>query len=184
MSPGANAAAVLMREQFKHAAQYLEAITADLTPEDAHWKPAGTALPAGALYAHLVTGLDAIVNAIIAGGPPMFAAAWADKTGLSELPPGPDPATKSMPDWTDWSRRVTVELPKLRVYAAAVVAAVDAFLEKLTDADLARPLDLSGVGLGMRTVGFMLSNAVVGHTFSHAGEIACLKGMRGKKGGP
>ncbi|HEY5997619.1 MAG TPA: DinB family protein [Candidatus Deferrimicrobiaceae bacterium] len=184
MSAQANAAAALMREQFNDAVQYLEAITTDLTPEEAHWMPAGTALPAGALYAHLVVGIDAIVNAIIAGGPPMFAAAWAGKTGLSELPPGPDPETKGMPDWTDWSRRVKVDLPAHRAYAAAVVGAVDAFLAKLSDADLVRPLDLSGLGLGMRNVGFMLGNGVVGHIFSHAGEIACLKGMQGKKGGP
>lgn len=52
------------------------------------------------------------------------------------------------------------------------------------DADLARPLDLSAVGLGQRTVGFLLNNAVVGHIFSHTGEISCLKGLRGKRGSP
>lgn len=34
------------------------------------------------------------------------------------------------------------------------------------------------------TVGFMLNNAVLGHAFSHGGEIACLKGLQGKRGSP
>lgn len=93
MSTVENRAVTLLRDQFQEAIQWLEGIVADLTPEDAHWKPPGTALPAGAVYAHVVTAMDAVVNAILKGGAPLFAAAWAGKTGLSELPPGPDPVS-------------------------------------------------------------------------------------------
>lgn len=182
MSTEENRAVALLRTQVKEAIQWLEGIVADLTPEDAHWKPPGMALPAGAVYAHVVTAMDAVVNAILKGGAPLFAAAWAGKTGLSELPPGPDPASPGMPDWTAWSRRVTIDLAIHRKYAEAVQAAIDGYLATLSDADLARPIDLSAFGFGRVTVGFMLNNAVLGHAFSHGGEIACLKGLRGKKG--
>jgi hypothetical protein len=44
----------------KDANRMLEGIVADLTPEDAHWKPPGKALPAGAVYAHVVIAMDAV----------------------------------------------------------------------------------------------------------------------------
>jgi len=182
MSAGKNSAVTLLRTQVKVAIEWLEGVVADLTPEDAHWKPPGTALPAGAVYAHAVTSLDAVVNAVLRGGPPMFAAGWAGRTGLSEIPPGPDPAHPGMPDWADWSRRVKVDLAVHRKYASAVEAAVDDYLAALSDADLGRTIDMSAVGFGKVTVEFLLNHAVLGHAFSHGGEIACLKGMRGKKG--
>jgi hypothetical protein len=182
MSTAENRAVALLRDQVKDAILWLQGIVADLTPEDAHWKPPGTALPAGAVYAHVVTAMDAVVNAILKGGAPLFAAEWAGKTGLSEQPPGPDPANPGMPDWTAWSRRVTVDLAIHRRYAEAVQAAIDDYLAALSDDDLGRPIDLSVFGMGRVTVGFMLNNAVLGHAFSHGGEIACLKGLQGKKG--
>lgn len=175
-------AVALFREQFKDAFNYLEGIVADVTTEDAHWKPAGTALPAGAIYGHLVIAIDGIVNGMLKGGPPLYVTSFSGKTGLSEIPPGPDPAKGGFPDWTGWARGVAVDLAALRKYADAVYAAADGYLATLSDADLARPLDLSALGLGQVTFGFMLNNAVLGHTFSHGGEISCLKGLRGKRG--
>ncbi|MBM2827499.1 MAG: DinB family protein [Actinobacteria bacterium] len=182
MSAAESKAVAFLRTQVKEAIQWLEGVTADLTQEDAHWKPPGTALPAGAVYAHTVTGMDAVINAILKGGPPMFLAAWDGRTGLSELPPGPDPSKTGMPDWTAWSRRVTVDLAVHRKYAEAVYSAIDEYLATLSDADLGRPIDLSALGFGKVNAGFLLNNAILGHAFSHGGEIACLKGMRGKKG--
>jgi hypothetical protein len=184
MSAAENKAVALLRNQMKDAMQWLDGIVADLTPEDAHWKPPGMALPAGAVYAHVVIALDAVVNRMIKGGSPLFAAEWAGRTGVSEPPPGPDPKHPGMPDWTAWSRRVTVDLASLRKYAGAVQGAIDHYLATLSDADLSRPIDLPAFGLGRVTAGFMLNNAVLGHAFSHGGEIACLKGLRGKRGSP
>ena len=140
------------------------------------------ALPAGAVYGHVVTSMDAVVNAILKGGAPLFAGGWEGRTGLSELPPQPDPAKPGMADWTAWSWAVSVDLPKLQKYSRAVQAAIDAYLATLSDDDLNRAIDMSWIGIGWVTVGFMLNNAVLGHAFSHGGEISCLKGMRGKKG--
>lgn len=184
MTTAENRAVALLRDQVKDAYRYLDGVTGDLTSEDAHWKPPGTALPAGAVYAHVVVATDAVVHAILKGGAPLFAAEWAGRIGLSELPPQPDPANPGFPDWTAWSRRVTVDLASLRKYAGAVEKSIDGYLSTLSDADLRRPIDLSAVGLGQVTAGFMLNNAVLGHLHCHGGEIACLKGLQGKKGLP
>jgi len=50
----------------------LEMVMADVTPEQAHWLPTGTANPAGACYAHGVIGEDMLVHNLLRGKPPMF----------------------------------------------------------------------------------------------------------------
>ncbi len=173
-----------LREVLSAGHGVLEATMADVTAAVAAWNPPGTALPIGACYAHVVVAEDGMVNGVLKGGVPLFLGAWAGKTGLSALPPGPDPTGGPMPDWTGWARTVTVDLAALRRYAAAVYAASDAFMAGLADADLAHPLDLTAFGLGMRTVGFFLTEGLAPHAFVHSGEIACLKGLQGLKGSP
>ncbi len=177
-------AIALLRSQFAGAWQMMDAVMADVDGETAHWAPPGTAHPIGALYAHVVFSADGVVNGMLLGSTPLFALSWAGRTGASEPPPAPDPGRKGFPDWTPWARRVRIDLPAMRRYAEEVRASVDAYLAGLSDADLDAPVDLSWVGLGMQTVGYLLTNAVVGHAFTHIGEIACLKGIRGRKGFP
>ncbi len=162
----------------------LEATMADVTAAVAAWNPPGPALPIGACYAHVVVAEDGMVNGILKGGRPLFWGAWAGKTGLSALPPVPDPKGSAVPDWSAWARAVTVDLAALRRYAAAVYAASDAFLAGLADAELSRPLDLTAFGLGTRTVGSFVTEGLAPHAFVHGGEIACLKGLQGLKGSP
>ena len=45
-------------------------------------------------------------------------------------------------------------------------------------------MDLSAVGMGTKSVGFVVNDAVIGHAFSHCGEISAFKGVQGKKGHP
>src|SRR3972149_3010035 len=73
---------------FKESREFLEGTLADVTPEQAHWSPAGTALPIAAHYAHVVTSIDGFILGVLKGGAPLFASTWAGKTGLSEIPPG------------------------------------------------------------------------------------------------
>src|SRR4030067_3398759 len=77
----------LLREQLKTVHEILEGTMADVTPEQAHWTPPGVALPIGATYAHVIVSEDGVGNGMLRGGAPLFAAAWAGKTGLSGLPP-------------------------------------------------------------------------------------------------
>jgi hypothetical protein len=95
-----------------------------------------------------------------------------------------DPDAPGFPDWSEWGRRVKIDLASLREYAKAVYAGTDEYLASLSDDDLNRPVDLSALGLGERTVGYILINGIVGNTFSHSGEISCLKGLQGKRGYP
>ncbi len=162
----------------------LEATMADVTEETARWAPPGTALPIAACYAHVVVAEDGMVNGIMKGHAPLFYGAWAGRTGLSALPPAPDPGGHGNPDWSAWARSVRVDPPVIRKYAEAVHRGTDEFLAALTDEDLSRPLDLTAFGLGRSTVGFLLTEGLAGHAFVHAGEIACLKGLQGKKGSP
>ncbi len=173
-----------LREILAAGQRVLEATMADVTADVAAWKPPGTALPIGACYAHVVVAADGMVNGLLKGGIPLFMGAWAGKTGLSAVPPAPDPKASAMFDWSPWARAVTVDIAALKAYAAAVYAASDAFLAGLADEELARPLDLTAVGMGMSTVGFFVTEGLAPHAFVHAGEIACLKGLQGLKGSP
>lgn len=166
-----------VRDQLGQARQFFEGTMADVTDAEAHALPPGTLNPIAATYAHLVTGEDGFVHALLRNEAPLFATAWSGKTGLSELPP--DGAA-----WNEWGRGVTVALPQLRQYAAAVAGATDAWLQTLRPADLDREIDLSSFGLGERTLGWVIGAGVIGHVQSHWGEICALKGLHGGKGFP
>jgi hypothetical protein len=160
----------------------LENTMKNVTPEEAHWVPPGIANPIAANYAHVVIGEDGAIQGMLKGGAPLFASTWAGKTGVSELPPMINPEAPGFPDWSKWGRKVKIDLVALRKYTEAVYAATVEYLSSLTDDDLNRPLDLSALGLGKSTVGFLLINGLLGNTFSHSGEISCLKGLQGKQG--
>jgi len=173
-----------LRELVKNVNELLEATMADVTAEQAHWVPPGVAMPIGAHYAHVVLSQDGAVNGMLKGGVPLFAAAWAARTGVSELQPAPDPGNPGFPDWSGWSRKLKVDLAATRKYAKAVYAASDGFLASLSPGDLERPVDLTAVGLGKSTMGDVIHNGIVGNGFTHCGEISCLKGLQGKRGYP
>ncbi|MGB6411445.1 MAG: DinB family protein [Candidatus Deferrimicrobiaceae bacterium] len=174
----------LLREQLKTINELLEGTVDDVTQEQAHWIPPGVAMPIGATYAHVVVSQDGVINGMLKGGAPLFASKYAGKTGLSEMPPDFDPEKPGLPDWSAWSRKVKVDLPAFRKYAQAVYAASDEYLATLRGKDLDRPIDLTALGFGQSTVGFLVNNAVLGNAFTHCGEISCLKGLQGKKGYP
>ncbi len=165
-----------LREQFKGAHGFLEATLGDATPEQVHWAPPGKARPIAAHYAHVLVSEDNTVNGMLKGATPLAATALTGRTGVSELPPQGF-------DWGEWAQRVQVDLPALRQYAQAVYANTYDYLSSLTDEDLERPLDLSALGVGQQTVGWMLA-VLLGNVDHHCGEISCLKGLQGAKGYP
>ena len=174
----------LLREQLKEVHQYVEEIMADVTSEQAHWHPPGNIVNSlGGYYAHIIVGEDHVINALLIGGAPLFASSWAGKTGMSTLPPMPTPETP-VPPWQEWSTQVQIDLNALRSYAQATYAASDEYLASLSDEQLRQPIDLSEIGLGTQTIQWILFNIVMGHAFSHSGEIACLKGLQGFRGYP
>jgi hypothetical protein len=166
-----------IREQLAQTREFLAGTLADCDEKMLHAQSPGACNTIGATYAHVVSGEDGFVNGLVRGGAPLFATAWAEKTGMSEPPP-------EGPDWAGWSSRVRVDLPVLREYARAVAAETDAYVASLTPADLDRVLDLSSFGLGEQTVGWVLGAGVLGHVQAHWGEISALKGIHGGKGFP
>jgi len=184
MTNGEHRVTTHIREQIRSAHWLLEETFSDVTEEMAHFSPPGKALPIGAACAHYVTGADWMVHVLFQGGTPLFAGSWAGRTGLSEPQPGPDPGLDWAAEFDRWSRRVRIDLQAFRAYAKAVYAAMDAYIATLPDAGLSRPLDLSAMGMGTQTVGFVLNNALIGHAYCHCGEISALKGLQGTKGYP
>jgi hypothetical protein len=167
--------------QLKEAHGFLEATMADVTQEVANYMPAGRANSVGACYAHVICGEDLAVNGMLKGGAPFFVSSHAGKTGLSEPMPMPGP---TWVDYFPWTRRVKVDLPKLKAFAKEVEASSEKYVAGLKPQDLDREIDLSGAGLGMRTVAWVLSRAVIGHADNFTGEISAIKGVQGKKGYP
>ncbi len=166
----------LLRDQFLRAHAYLEATLDDIPMEAIHFSPPGKALPIAAHFGHTVIGEDGLVSMFISGSPPLFASSWSGRTGFSALPPERSP-------WDDWAHSLQVDLPAALRYARAVYANTDRVLTKLSDNDIARPLDMTPLMMGQQTVGFLLS-LLIGNTYQHTGEISCVKGLQGLKGYP
>ncbi len=162
-----------LQGQLQGAHDLLAGTLADLTPEQAHHFVGGNSVPIVAHVGHVVVFEDMIINGLLKGGSPLFASTG---TGLSELPP-------QQPPWADWGRRVKVDMALSMAYAQQVFAASNAYIATLEDSALAQPLDLTRLGLGNQTVGFMLG-ALVLNAHVHTGEISCLKGLQGLKGYP
>lgn len=173
-----------LREQLRFAHEFLEGTMETVTDAQAHWRPAGTALAIGAHYGHVVVLEDFAIGGILGASQPLFANLWRGKTGLNPLPPLPGPGVSGIPAWDEWARTLRVELPAARSYGRAVSEATDQFLSTLDESAFDRPLDLSGVGVGQRTVGWFLTNPVLGNIHMHCGEISCLKGLQGARGYP
>jgi hypothetical protein len=183
-----NECSVILKDSFGAARGLLDAVMGDATEAVAHWKPAGSAHPVGATYAHVVIVSDGFVNGLLREGVPLFASGFAGRTGVSENPPMLDPRAPVQATYHEdlhrWAHRVKIDLPVARAYGAAVCDAIDGWLSTLSYADLGKPVDLSGLGIGISTLGWVLHNAVVSHIASHAGEIAAIKGLQGLKGYP
>jgi DinB superfamily len=178
-----NPAVAFIREGARLGHWLLDGTMADVSDAQAHFTPPGRANPIGATFAHLVCSEDMIVNGMLQQHPPLAASSHADKLGLSEPMPTPGSA-----DWSEayaaWTRRVRVDLPALTAYAQAVYGATDAYIASLSDMDLDRELDLSGVGFGTQKLGWVLNFLVLNHIGTETGEISALKGIQGAKGYP
>ena len=163
------------RQDVRWAYELLELVMVGVTGELAHAHPPGIANPLAATYAHALVDLDVIPNLLLQGNPPLYETAWKDKTGISD------------PQWQsdlEWARRVRVDLPAARAYGKAAYQSADAYIAALSEADLAREVDLTAYGLGIQTVSWCLTALIASHLNNMTGEISVLKGIRGEKGYP
>jgi hypothetical protein len=129
----------------------------------------------GSIYAHAVLSEDAIVQGMLQGRPPIFQAdGWEAKTGMA-LPAMP-PEIKP-----EWARNFKMNLTPFQEYAKAVYAATDAYLADVPDSDLDRKIQTP---IGEQTVAWAIAVLLGTHLPGHAGEIAALIGVQGKRGLP
>ena len=78
---------------------------ADVTQVQAEFAPPGIANPLGATYAHVVWSEDMQVQGMFRQVRPLFASAWAGRTGLSEPMPMPGP------EWAGYAARAPAATP-------------------------------------------------------------------------
>lgn len=165
-----------LRENIATTRWLVDGTLEGVTNEIANKQPGGTANPIGALWAHVVTSEDLMINGLIQGKQPLAATAFAGKTGMTEPPPmeGADSAA--------WFKRVQVDIPALQVYAKAVREATDSYLAGLKPEDLDRKVEF--FQFGPQSVNWIVGIAATLHANQHIGEIATLKGLQGLKGYP
>ena len=159
--------------ELKGAHELFAATMSGLTPEQAHHVAGGNSVPIVAHLGHVMVFEDMLVNGLLKGGAPLLA---GGATGFSELPP-------QQPPWDVWGRKVKVDLGQAMAYAGRVSASTESYVAALDDGALAKSLDLSSIGQGTQTVGFLL-RALALNLYVHTGEISCLKGLQGLKGYP
>ncbi|MDA0352497.1 MAG: DinB family protein [Chloroflexi bacterium] len=161
-----------IRTAIDHAHGWFEGTCADLTAEQAAYVPAGTAHPISEIVTHVVQSEDFIVNSMILGQPSVWdTGGWEQKLGLPNVSRHTQEQAKSF----------TADLAALQPYKEAVYVSVASFVDGLTPQELER--EIQGPAGPMRVVD-ALTNALLGNTLAHTGEISALKGVQGATGYP
>lgn len=179
-TPGITTQATL-HGALRSAHQVLENTMADVDDELAARPAPGKANPIGSAYAHAVLAEDGIVHGMLQGKPPLLATTWAGRTGTDRPMPMPGIVEGSL---EEWYRTVKVDLAAFRQYAQAVYRDSEEFISSASDAELARPIDLSMFGMGQMPLAIVFAIFVIGHCDNLTGEISAIKGVHGHKGYP
>jgi hypothetical protein len=151
----------LIQYSLATAFELLGEVTADLSQEQADWKPPGKASSIGSIYSHLITYVDFLLEKIFIP---------FDDTEFRK----PPPPQIIMQD-------VQGELSDLHKRTGEVQKAYHDWLSSLTPADMDAEIETS---VGPLNVGQTLEFYIVWHINVHCGEIAALKGCQGGKGYP
>ena len=167
-------AVAILRSNLADAHWMLEQTIEDVSPEHLHWVPPGSANPIASTYAHVLTSEDELVQGTFLARPLLINDEWKGRSGISL------PVPQRGGDWYAWGRRVRVDIPAARSYAAAVYAATDDFLAGIASDQLDRQPELALPG--NQTLGWLIYNLLTQHAALHTGEIAVLKGLQGLAG--
>lgn len=163
-----------IRSGVGYAHEILMATAGDLTTELTHWVPPGIANPISAVYAHALIEQDTWIG-MAKVSPPLYDSSFKDKTGISEVRNGVT---------LEWARSLEVDLEKIKAYAEAVHGTTEGYIEGLSDDRLERMIDMSIIGAGDQTLGWVLGTLLINHISWMTGEISCLKGLQGERGYP
>jgi uncharacterized damage-inducible protein DinB len=160
-----------IRKQTTDAHNQLEIVINGVPQDKVNATPAGTANSIGATYAHTVIAADMFFNVALGGGAPtLFTGGFAQKLGVGDPNPRNWEAIKAL----------DVNLAVWREYATAVYASAQAYLGKLTAAELDRKFNAFGMDTSVTD---MLVLATT-HAALSAGDISATKGTLGLQGYP
>jgi uncharacterized damage-inducible protein DinB len=152
----------LLQFSVETAFEILSSVTADLTQQQADWRPPGTANTIASVYSHILTYVDHYVRNYFEEGKPQ-------------------PLTVESRPPELWMHDVQADLSELHAYAVQARSTAQNWLSSLTPKDLERrELTTAGeMNLAQAVQAF-----IVWHISAHCGEIAALKGCQGLKGYP
>jgi hypothetical protein len=161
----------VIRSNARDAYEWLETIVGDVTPEQAAWRPPGTANTIASTYAHIVINTDVDLMRHFHKREPLFARdGWVTRLALSEQAPD------------DWETYHDIDWPLLHEYGQEVHRQMLQLVDALTQDELDRKFQMMPVELGIWS-GMDVYNLHSGrNVWMHGGEIACLKGLQGRKG--
>ena len=156
----------------KHVHAQFLSIVGEVTPEQAAFRPAGTANPIGPTIHHVIAVHDRVANVMIAGRESQWTRGdWANKLGLPTI-------FRLEPDNVEFAQ---FDVERYRPYLDAVFAETVEVVEGLSDDDLEREV------LGFRgpvRIADLIGRTLIPHFATHLGEIAAVKGFQGLKGLP
>jgi hypothetical protein len=162
-----------MSESIGYLASLFKSMTADMSEEELHWQPPGTAHSVAATYAHAALATDWQLHSVLQGDQPWYEGEWAARNGVNIVQPQ---------QTAEWAKDVRVDRETFGPYAEAVFADMLAYCQGLSDEDMERTIDMSKMGFGEPTVGWFMSHLVVIHLSQLAGEISAIKGSQGLEG--
>lgn len=171
----------LLVEQVNSAFWLLDGTMEGAESKHIHFQPQGKAVPVGATYIHVLVGADMVVNSMFNHQKTLFDTTFKSKTG-ADLP---YPSQKDGHEALDtWNKKVKVDVEKAKAYRTVVQELVTNYLKDKSDEELSATLDLSEMGLGKQTYAWVISNFIIGHIYTHVGEISSVKGLQDLKGYP
>ena len=152
----------LVQFSLRAAFDVLSSVTADLTQEQADWRPPGTANTICSIYSHILTYVDFYVRNYFVEGKPQ-------------------PVTVESRPAELWMQDVQVDLSELHAYADQVRSTAQNWLSSRAPKDLEhKSLTTAGeINLAQAVELF-----IIWHINAHCGEISALKGCQGLKGYP
>jgi hypothetical protein len=151
----------LLQYSLDNAFDVLGLVTADLTQEQADWKPPGETSSITANYSHIITYVDRVLEEILI----------PCDDSLFQVERPPDSILQD----------VHVELTDLHKRAVEIKKAYQVWFSSITPADLDVEFNTS---VGPLTVGQTVELYIVWHINVHCGEISAIKGCQGLKGYP
>ncbi len=150
---------------------------ADITDEQAHWRPGGLANHIAFILWHYLRTEDNIFLWVLQRKPTVWIeGGWDAKYNLDSKSqgtgmPSEDAAALRLDPWAEFP-----------TYMSTVFREAEAYLATLSDSDLSENVMVKP--FGESPLIDVIDRTVMNHGYSHLGELWVLKGLQGMKGSP